>query len=195
MPFKDQIKRYTPVDDQEKNDQKIMLHYIDHFNDTILTRENELAHMTSSGLILNKTMDKVLMIHHNIYKTWAWTGGHADGDRDMLEVAIKEAKEETGLKNIQTLNTEIASLDILTVRGHVKRGQYVSAHLHLNASYILIADETEKLTINEDETTGVQWIDVDCLNDYSNEPDMVAVYMKIVNRGRKYMASSQSVTG
>ena len=49
--------------------------------------------MTSSGLIFNKNLDKILMVHHNIYNTWSWTGGHADGEDDLLKVAIKEAKE------------------------------------------------------------------------------------------------------
>ena len=44
------------------------------------------------------------MIHHNIYNSWSWTGGHADGDKDLLYVAIKEAKEETGVKNIKALD-------------------------------------------------------------------------------------------
>lgn len=186
MPFKDQISRYNPINEQETNDKKIMLNYINHFYDNILTRENEIAHMTSSGLVLNKSMDKVLMIHHNIYNTWTWTGGHADGARDMFEVAIKEAKEETGLTEIKALNKEIASVDILPVWGHFKKGKYVSAHLHLNSSYILIADEDHDLTLNEEETTGVKWIDVDKLHHYSNEPYLIEVYKKIINKGKEF---------
>lgn len=185
MPFKNQIVEYTPVNEQEENDKKIMLNYINHFYDNILTRENEIAHMTSSGLILNKKMDKVLMIHHNIYNTWTWTGGHADGISNMLEVAVKEAKEETGLTTIEPLDNEIASIDILPVWGHFKKGKYVSAHLHLNSSYILIADENHKLVVNQEETSGVKWIDVDLLSQYSKEPYLIDVYKKIISKGKK----------
>ncbi|WMM23788.1 GNAT family N-acetyltransferase [Tissierella sp. MB52-C2] len=52
---------------------------------------------------MNKSLDKVLMIHHNIRNTWAWTGGHVDGDSDFLHVAIKEAKEETGINTFTAL--------------------------------------------------------------------------------------------
>lgn len=185
MPFKNQIIEYSPINEQEENDKKIMLNYINHFYDNILTRENKIAHMTSSGLILNKTIDKVLMIHHNIYNTWTWTGGHADGISDMLEVAIKEAKEETGLTSIEPLAKEIASIDILPVWGHSKKGNYVSAHLHLNSAYILIADENHKLVVNQEETSGVKWIDVDVLSQYSNEPYLIGVYKKIISKGNK----------
>ena len=95
--FKKQIQSYVPMNEQEVQDQKVILNYIKLFEHNILTRENEFAHLTSSGFILNEARDKVLMIYHNIYQSWAWTGGHADGDCDLLHVAIKEAKEETGL--------------------------------------------------------------------------------------------------
>ncbi|KKH67456.1 hypothetical protein DU75_05775, partial [Methanosarcina mazei] len=101
MNFKEAIQRYKPINPQEKMDKEVVLDYIDQFYENILTRENKIAHMTSSGLILNKSLDKILMIHHKIYNTWAWTGGHADGMSDMLDVALKEAKEETGVCNIE----------------------------------------------------------------------------------------------
>jgi len=186
MSFREDIMKYHPINEQEENDKKVMLDYIGHFYGNILTRENEIAHMTSSGLILNKTLDKVLMIHHNIYNTWAWTGGHADGESDMLKLAIKEAQEETGLVKITALFDEIASIDILTVNGHMKRGKYVSSHLHLNTSYVLIADEADELVVNEEETSGVQWIDVNRMHEYSNEPYMVEVYKKIIEKGKSY---------
>ncbi|MTM60465.1 NUDIX hydrolase, partial [Turicibacter sanguinis] len=124
--YKNQIKRYQPINEQEVQDQKVMLDYIEAFSHNLLTRENEFAHLTSSGFILNETLDKVLMIYHNLYQSWAWTGGHADGEADLLKVAIKEAKEETGVVNIRPLSEEIMALDILPVWGHMKKGQYVS---------------------------------------------------------------------
>lgn len=181
-----QIQAFIPSNDQEANDQKIMLSHIKRFKDQVLTRENEVAHMTSSGLILNPSLDKMLMIHHNIYKTWAWTGGHCDGEVDLLKTALKEAKEETGIKQMKALSKEIASLDILPVYGHFKRGAYVSAHLHLNASYVLIANEDAQLTVNEEETSGVQWIQLAELELYSNEPYLIDVYRKIVNWAKSH---------
>ncbi|WP_430886487.1 NUDIX hydrolase [Fusibacter sp. JL216-2] len=185
MSYYQEIKSFTPANEQEANDKRVILNYIDHFKSNILTRENEIAHMTSSGLILNKSLDKILMIHHNIYQTWAWTGGHADGESDMLKTALKEAKEETGLKDIVPFRRKLASIDILPVYGHMKRGRYVSAHLHLNTSYALIASETEVPVVNVEETSGVQWVPVNDLSSFSNEPYLIDVYMKIVQWARK----------
>ena len=185
MEFIKQINDYLPVSEQDKNDKKVILDYINDYKKNILTRENEIAHITSSGFILNKTCDKVLMIHHNIYNTWTWTGGHADGEENLLRTALKEAIEETGVYKIEPLSNDIASIDILPVWGHMKRGSYVSAHLHLNASYILIADEDAELLINEEETSGVAWVSIEDMPEKSNEPFLLEIYFKLINRARK----------
>ena len=93
------IQKYEPWNEEEKKDQKIFLKYLRQFPD-ILTRENEFAHVTSSSWIVNQDRTKVLMVYHNIYDSWSWTGGHADGDEDVLHVAMKEAKEETGIQTL-----------------------------------------------------------------------------------------------
>lgn len=180
MHYLESIQGYQPANPQEAADQRLMLHYIKEYPDTVLTRENAVAHLTSSGLILNASLDKMLMVHHNIYNTWAWTGGHADGDSDLLAVAIREGQEETGVRELTPLSEEIASIDVLPVYGHVRKGQYVSTHLHLNVTYVLIADEKHQLQANEDENSGVTWVPVDALAAYSNEPYLIEVYLKIV---------------
>lgn len=176
------IENYTPCNEQEIADKEMVLEYMDTFSDT-LTRENKVCHFTSSSWIVNKERTKVLMIYHNIYDSWAWTGGHADGDADMLHVALKEAEEETGLKNIKVLNDgNLASLEILTVDGHVKRGKYVSSHLHLNCSFILEADDEEVLQIKEDENSGVKWVDIEESIRLTNENKMKPIYAKLNER-------------
>ena len=81
-----------------------------------------------------------LMVYHELYRAWSWTGGHADGDPDLLAVAEKEAMEETGLPTVRPIVPELFSLELLSVAAHVKRGRHVSAHLHLNLTYLLEAD-------------------------------------------------------
>jgi 8-oxo-dGTP pyrophosphatase MutT (NUDIX family) len=179
MNWIDSINIYNPYNEQEKKDKDIILHCIDIFNN-ILTRDNEIAHITSSAFVVNKTRDKVLMVHHNIYNSWSWTGGHADGEEDLLAVAIREVKEETGVKNIQPVISDIFSLDILTVIGHIKRGKYVAPHLHLSIAYLVEADVNEILVVKEDENSGVKWIPIEEVNTYSNEPHMQKVYKKLI---------------
>lgn len=187
MNYKEAIIAYEPINEQEEAEKRVILQYINEYPDNILLRENEFAHMTSSGFIMNKELTKVLMIHHNIYNTWAWTGGHADGDEDLLYVAIKEAKEETGVTSIEPLMEKIASVDILPVWGHVKKGKYVATHMHLSVAYILIADENQTLHINEAENSGVKWIKIEEIEKYSNEPEIIKVYHKLIEKAKAYV--------
>ncbi len=184
MTYKDAIEAFVPMTEQEHNDRKILLDFISQHPDTILTRENQVAHLTSSGIILNETLDKMLMVHHNIYNTWAWTGGHADGNDNLFNVATQEIEEETGLDTFYPLSEEIYSIDIVPVFGHIKRGVYVSSHLHLNVTYVFIADENRPLRVKPDENSGVMWVPLSKLDEYANEPYLVAIYRKIVEKAQ-----------
>lgn len=184
MNWINEIKEYIPYNEQEAADKETILYSIENFNN-LLTRENPLAHITSSGYIVNKDRTKVLMIYHNIYNSWSWTGGHADGDGDLLHVAIKEAKEETGIKNVKALDNKIFSLDVLTVQAHIKKGKNISSHLHLSVAYLLEADENDELTIKEDENSGVQWIPIDEISKYSTEENMIKLYEKFNEKIKK----------
>ena len=181
MHWIDLIKKYTPYNNQEKKDKELILDYIERFHD-ILHRKNELVHMTSSAFVVNATRDKVLVVHHNIYNSWSWTGGHADGEEDLLAIAIKELKEETGVNSVQPITSQIFALDILPVAGHMKKGKYVSAHLHVSVAFLVEADEAELLIVKEDENSGVKWIPIDEMTTYSNEPHMQKVYKKIISK-------------
>ena len=183
----DKIRAYAPRNGQEAADREMILDYIARFPDTILTRENKIAHITSSGFVVNGDASKVLMAHHNIFRVWAWTGGHADGETDLLSVALREAREETGAVHILPLSTEIASVDILPVWGHVKRGEYVCAHQHLNVSYLLVADEKDPLQNREGENTQVAWLDAERMLEITNEWQMDHVYTKLLDRARSLL--------
>ena len=74
-----------------------------------------------------------------------------------LKVALREAREESGLRNVRPVSEDIYSLESLTVDGHIKEGKYVSSHLHLNVTYLLEADEEDSLSVKPDENSGVAW--------------------------------------
>lgn len=173
------IAAFVPTCEQEERDQQMMLAFID-ANPDCLTRDNQVAHLTASAWVVNPERDKVLMVYHNIYDSWSWTGGHADGDADLAAVACREACEETGIQGLKPLMDGPASLEVITVDGHVKRGQYVSSHLHLNLTYLFEADESQTLTVKEDENAGVAWIPREELEQYVSEPWMLKwIYQKL----------------
>ena len=180
--LKENLEKYIPYNEQEEDDKEVMLSYINNF-DNVLTRENKYGHFTSSAFVLNRERTKILMAYHRIYDSWAFVGGHSDGDSDLLHVAMKEAKEETGIKNVTPISENIYSLEIITVNGHEKRGKYVASHVHLNATYLLEADESEEIHIKEDENSGVKWVPIDKILEASSEQWVRdRVYDKIINK-------------
>ena len=165
----EQLEGYTPWNEQEERDRVVLLSMLKSGQD-LWTRENETAHFTASAWVTNPTRTKVLMCYHNIYDSWSWLGGHADGDRDLLAVALREVGEESSLTSVRPVSENLFSLEILTVDGHEKRGRYVPSHLHLNVTYLLEADDAEPLAVKPDENSAVGWFGLTEAVAASSEP-------------------------
>ena len=178
------LKNYHPYNEQEKEDISLIIKAEEIFGD-ILTRENKFCHLTSSAFVINKDHTKVLCAYHNIYKSWSWVGGHADGDDDMLYVAEKETREETSLINFKIISELPISVEILPVKSHVRKGKYVPAHQHFNVTYLFEADENDAIRILEDENSNIGWLTFDELIDKSDEPYMIPVYKKVIEKINK----------
>lgn len=168
MTVKEDIVNYKPFNDQEYYDKKNILDLMDTYKD-IFYRTNKIAHMTASCWLVNNDYSQVLMCFHRIYNSWSWLGGHADGNTNLLEVAIKEAKEESGLNSIKVVDDNIFSLEVLSVDSHIKNNEYVPTHLHLNLTYLLQADDLDLLHHKDDENKGVKWFKLDEAVKASNE--------------------------
>ena len=181
MGLRDDILAFRPYNEQEETEKRLMLQYMDTFPN-LLTRENEMAHFTASCWIVNPARTHALMAFHNLYQSWAWLGGHADGEEDLLRVALREANEESGIVGARPLINEIFSLEILGVDGHVKRGRYVATHLHLNCTYLLEADDRLPIRVKADENSAVRWIPCADVEAEVREPEMRVVYRKLMDK-------------
>ena len=181
MRYDEAVRAYPAHTPQELADRAEMLRLIEALGDDILTRASDTAHMTGSGFIVDPERTHTLMVYHNIYRSWSWTGGHADGDADLMQVALREAEEETGVR-VRPLRAEPISLEIIPVFGHFKRGSYVRAHMHLNLTYALVAEADAPLRMKVDENSGVQWIPFTRLKDEVSELPMLEIYEKLIDR-------------
>ena len=182
MSLLQEIQNYKPFNEQEASDQAVMLQYM-RAHTNYLERENKVAHFTTSIWTVNKERRKTLLVYQNIFDSWSWIGGHADGVEDLRSVALRELQEETGVANATLVSSEIYSLEIITVDGHVKKGLYVPSHLHLNVTYLAEADENDALIVNRNENQAVQWWPLEDILTVSKEPWMVEhVYKKLIEK-------------
>ena len=180
MKFKDIINSYIPRDEKEEKDLELMKQFLNTHND-IYSRKNLIGHVTSSVIILDEEKKHILLGYHNIYKSWGWFGGHNDGEQDCLNVALKEAKEETGLNEFKLFDEAPLGIDVVYVQNHMKNGYYVPDHLHLNVTYGLIADKKNKIFFNEKEHSGIKWFKLSEYINSINENRMIPIYKKLIN--------------
>lgn len=156
MDILTKLMDYHPWNEQETRDLAEMLRRL-RSGEELYSRGNASAHLTASAWVVSPDRKRVLMAYHNLYDSWAWLGGHADGERDLLGVALREVREESGLSEVRPVSEHIYSLEILTVDGHEKHGHYVSSHLHLNVTYLLEADPAAPVRCKPDENSRVGW--------------------------------------
>ena len=186
MEIYEQIKAYRPWNEQERQDQVLILDFL-RKNPDAFYRTNLLAHMTASAWVVNPQRSKTLMVYHRLYDSWSWAGGHADGEEDLLAVALREVREETGVQRLRPVTEEIYSLEVLTVDGHEKHGRYVPSHLHLNVTYLLEAEEDQPLRVCEAENSGVAWFSLADALSASTEPWSVERIYKKLNEKLKVL--------
>ena len=177
-----ELIEYIPQNEEETIDKELIIDYLKHYGKKAFFRSSLPAHMTASALVVNKTTDKVLLAYHLLYRSYGWLGGHADGDFDLEYVAKKELTEESGLERFQLKYCGIASIEVIHVNRHLKKGKLVSDHLHLNVSYLFEADDSDKIRIKEDENSAINWVKISDMDAIIEEKNMIGIYQKILGR-------------
>ena len=176
---------YSPNSKREAADRRLILNYLDSGRDA-LTRDDPAAHFTASAWVTDPSRGSVLMAYHNIYRSWAWLGGHADGDGDLAAVAFREAVEETGIDRLRFLCEGPVSLEVLYVSAHIKNGEIVSPHLHFNLTYLFEADPLLPLKVKEDENSAVGWRTEAQIMAETEEAQIIPVYEKLLAAMKRY---------
>lgn len=181
--IQEDIRAFAPGNEEEASSRDAIISALDS-GKPLFGREWP-CHFTASAWVVDPTRTKTLMVYHNLYRSWSWIGGHADGDECLARVAARELEEETGVANAKLAQPGLFSCEVLTVEGHVKRGAWVESHLHLNATYLFEADSRDPLRIAPDENSGVKWLTFEEALEASSEPWMVQhVYRKLIERSR-----------
>ncbi len=180
--WQNKILAYRPQSAEEAQSLSQIQTAIQSDGAAVLNRSRTAGHITCSGFVMTPELDAVLMVYHRIYRSFSWTGGHADGCDDLLGVALREVREETGVQKAFPLTGAILSVDVLPVPPHQKHGKPVKAHMHYNITYGIIANRKEKLIIKPDENSAVAWIPIDELSSRISEPHMLPIYNKLIKR-------------
>lgn len=122
-------------------------------NEACFERSLEIGHVTASAWLLNKDGSKALLMHHAKLNEWFQPGGHCDGNHDVLEVALKEAREESGVAQIHPVFEDIFDIDIHLIPENKSQ----KAHYHYDVRFLLQITSDEEVFGNS-ESKELRWI-------------------------------------
>ncbi|HEX9782760.1 MAG TPA: NUDIX hydrolase [Opitutaceae bacterium] len=166
-PFLALIRAYVPVDHDDAVSRGRFAAFVSTQPDCF-ERELEIGHVTASAWIVDSTGTRVLLTHHRKLDIWVQPGGHADGDADTMEVARREAIEETGLAGLTRCGDGIFDLDIHPIPA---RGP-VPAHEHYDVRFAFRTTDSEEFVVS-DESHDLAWVPLDQLEKYTCERSML----------------------
>ena len=167
------LNRYQPFDAHEYSMCERIVKFVkenpDCFERTLL-----VGHITGSAFIVNKQRTHTLMTHHQKLDKWLQLGGHSDGDPNTMNVALREAEEESGLKTIAQISEDIFDVDVHKIPARKNE----PAHYHYDIRFLFEADDAEKLIITN-ESNDLQWIPLERMEEYTTEETVLRMIKKI----------------
>ena len=131
------------------------------------------GHVTGSALILDTSRCRVLLTHHRKLNKWLQPGGHADGDSDVMNVAMREAIEETGLAEIKLMTDQLLDVDIHLIPSSGRETQ----HLHYDCRLLLCSVGSDSYVVSE-ESNDLAWVPMDRISDYTTEESIARMVDK-----------------
>jgi len=114
-----------------------------------------VGHVTGSAWIVDPSRSRCLLTHHRKLDRWLQLGGHADGDPDVPAVAMREAREESGLASLRVVTTAVFDCDV----HWIPERKAEPGHYHHDVRFLLEADPDEMLVVSE-ESKELAWVDL-----------------------------------
>lgn len=174
------LSAYRPIDSADGDTALRIAQFVES-EPMCAERSTQKGHLTGSGWVINQSADKVLLMHHRKLNKWLQPGGHADGELNLMAVALREAREESGLSSLVPFSQHVFDVDIHNIPGRPGEPE----HLHYDLRFVLRADDSEELKANS-ESLAVKWIPLTSIAEFSQEES-------ILRMCRKWQEFSRSV--
>jgi 8-oxo-dGTP pyrophosphatase MutT (NUDIX family) len=177
LPLLIKLREYHPSDPYEWKMHESLIRFVEAERDCF-ERSLQIGHITGSAWIIDRAREKTLLTHHNKLDRWLQLGGHADGDPDILRVALREAREESGLENIRPLSEAIFDVDVhpIPMRGNEP------GHFHYDVRFMLEADADKPLVISS-ESKDLAWVPLADIARFTTEQSITRMAAKTLAWG------------
>ncbi len=170
------IKSFQSYQTSFEEEQKFVSSFLNLLNDQDCFQRTHLpGHITGSSWVVNRDRTKALLVHHAKLNKWVQPGGHADGEENILNVALREAEEETGLTKLNP-KQNIFDVDIHLIPAR----KDFPEHFHYDIRFLVEASEDEKIVVS-DESHDVKWISLSELENFTKERSVLRMKDKLTN--------------
>ncbi|EKD31984.1 MAG: NUDIX hydrolase [uncultured bacterium] len=173
------LKRYIPFDSHEKEMVGKVISLIENTPDCF-HKNCFPAHITANAWIIDNGLTHLLFTHHKKLNKWLQLGGHADGEENLVNVAAREALEESGLKSVQLASPgmQLAGSGIFDVDIHeIPARKDTPAHYHYDVRYLFKVDKDEPLIVS-DESHDLKWLYITEVPQYNNDRSILRMLLK-----------------
>jgi 8-oxo-dGTP pyrophosphatase MutT (NUDIX family) len=173
----EKLSVYTPYDEHEAAMAAALRQFVEG-NSNCFERSLQIGHITGSAWIVDRDRSHALLTHHRKLNKWLQLGGHADGDPDILRVALREAREESNLDAIRPVCGDIFDVDIHVIPARGAEPE----HLHYDVRFLLEADRSATLTVSE-ESRSLAWMPLDEIRRVNPEESIARMVAKMRHCG------------
>ena len=158
----DDVRGYRPFDEHERVMRDRLVAFLAAYGARAFDRAFAPGHVTASAWIVDPQRLRVVLLHHRKLERWLQLGGHVDGDPDVRRSALREAREESGLRTLRAIADDIYDIDVHRIPARGVEPE----HDHYDLRFALEADPREPLVRNE-ESHDVRWIALTDLEAYA----------------------------
>ena len=180
------LESYSIRHPSEMETVNLFLEFIKSY-DQCFERSLQIGHITGSSWLLSPKLDSAFLVHHKKLNKWLQPGGHVDGQADILKEAIREAREETGIKKLSPLSTDIFDLDIHTIPERKNEPE----HFHYDVRFILQAHQNEFL-ISKESNAGT-WVPLSKIKELTQEESVLRMTSKSKKFFKLYKNSNLAI--
>lgn len=173
-----ELRAYVPADEREAAMRGQIVELVAAHGAAAFERTLPHAHVTASAWIVDADRTRALLTHHRKLGRWLQLGGHLDGDPDVRRGALREAREESGLRSLRFAREAIFDLDVHAIPA--RSGE--AAHEHHDIRFLFEADPAEPLIVSA-ESKDLAWIPLDELSDYEADESVLRLARKTTRSG------------
>ena len=131
------------------------------------------GHITCAAWILDRSAKRVLLTHHRKLNRWLQLGGHADGDPNVHRAAAREAHEESGIRTLELVSSEILDLDIHKIPARTD----VPEHFHYDARFLFRTTDDDNYQVSE-ESYDLAWVEMEKIQEFTSEESILRMVHK-----------------